>query len=81
MKHELWKEDGGYTFCFAGRLGDQARDMLEPDARLIWAVEADSHFEAMTKYYQFMNWEDYRSDFKEDKDPYPDDWVKTQQDS
>ena len=78
MKHELWKEKNGYTFCFAGSLGDQARETIEGDAELIWTVEADSHFEAMTKYYEFMDWGEYKAAFEQDKQPYPKEWVKTQ---
>lgn len=79
MKHELWKEKNGYTFCFAGSLGNQAREMMEQEAELIWTVEARSHFEAMTKYYEFMDWGEYKTDFEQDKEPYPKEWVKTQQ--
>src|SRR6267142_3521918 len=51
LKHELWEENGGQelTFCLAGRHGDDARKLLSPDAKLIWTVEAGSHFEAMTE--------------------------------
>lgn len=78
MKHELWREKNGYTFCLAGSLGDQAREMMGDDAELIWTVEADSHFEAMTKYYEFMDWGEYPTDFAQDKEPYPEEWIKTQ---
>ena len=79
LKHELWQdsdEDGGdLTFCLAGHLGDSARKLLGPNAKLIWTVEADSHFEAMTAYYKFMGWGTYRTDHKWDMQPYPDDWA------
>jgi len=52
--HELWVEDNGQTFCLAGPMGDQAREMLGPSARLTWTVQAGSHFEAMILYYQHM---------------------------
>lgn len=76
MKHELWAEqDGsGFTFCLAGPLGEGARKLLNPAARLIWTVEANSHFEAMTKYYEFMGWEEYQTEFEQDKKPYSSDW-------
>ncbi len=52
MLHELWKEkDGNQTFCFAGSLGDDARKTLSSEAELIWTVEANSYYDAMTKYY------------------------------
>jgi hypothetical protein len=30
---------------------------MKPSAKLIWTVEAESHFEAMTAYYKFQGWE------------------------
>jgi len=71
MLHELWIESTGQTFCLAGPNGDAARALLEPGARLTWTVNADSHFEAMTKYYEHMVWGTYKSDFPEiDSQPY-----------
>lgn len=72
MKHELWSnEEELDTFCLAGPEGDEARALMEPDSKLIWVCEADSHFEAMTKYYQFRGWGEYTSDYPEvDKKPY-----------
>jgi hypothetical protein len=79
LKHELWKDIGCeehsyYTFCLAGRLGDGARKDLSPQATLIWAVEAESHFEAMTAYYKFMDWGEYTTDQEWDFKPYPEEW-------
>ena len=66
MKHELWLEpDGEQTFCLAGPHCDGARALLHPDAKLVWEVEAVSHFEAMSKYYDHMDWGRYQSDFPE----------------
>lgn len=79
MKHELWKEKNGYTFCFAGSMGDGARKLMDSNAELIWAVEAPSHFEAMTKYYEYMDWGEYKLAFEEDKNSYPIEWIKTQE--
>jgi hypothetical protein len=61
LLHELWveKDGDGQTFCLAGPLGEEARKLLGPDAKLVWSVEASSHFEAMTAYYQFMGWGQY----------------------
>ena len=76
LKHELWEEaDGaGHTFCLAGPRGDDARQMLGPGAKLIWAVEAGSHFEAITEYYKFMGWGEYTTDQERDTQPYPGEW-------
>jgi len=35
------------------------------DAALTWTVDAGSHFEAMTKYYEHMGWGTYTTDFPE----------------
>jgi hypothetical protein len=65
MLHELWVEDDGQTFCLAGRQGDQARALLRSTARLTSTVEAASHLDAMTKYYEYMGWGRYTSDYPE----------------
>ncbi|MGK6327258.1 hypothetical protein ACMGEE_09215 [Erwinia sp. DT-104] len=66
MKHELWtNEEGLDLFCLAGPQGDSARQLLEPGYRLVWACEADSHLEAMKKYYAFRRWGKYQADFPE----------------
>ncbi|MGC0788033.1 UNVERIFIED_ORG: hypothetical protein C7430_102122 [Pantoea agglomerans] len=66
MKHELWtNEEGLELFCLAGPQGESACKMLEPDYRLMWTCDADSHLEAMNKYYALSNWEEYQTDFPE----------------
>ena len=71
MLHDLWDEgEGRQTFCSAGPHGDDARAMLEPGARLVSSVEAASHFEAMTLYYEHMGWGPYITSY--DKLPYDD---------
>jgi hypothetical protein len=82
LKHELWKDIGGdeyseYTFCLAGPRGDDARKSLSPEAQLIWTVEADTHFAAMTAYYKFMGWGVYTTDQEWDMQPYPAEWSQT----
>jgi len=72
MLHELWEDPdggqdpdgGGYlSFDLAGPRGDASRATLSPTARLVWTVEADSHFEAMTRYWAHMGWGVYTTDF------------------
>ena len=77
MKHELWKDEGegSLTFCLAGPRGDDARKTLGPDAKLIWTVEAESHFESMTKYWEFMGWGEYSTDWESDMQPYHEEWA------
>lgn len=78
LKHELWeeKEGGGWTFCLAGARGDDCRKLLGPGAKLIWTVEAGSHFEAMTADYKFMGWGEYTTDQAWDVQPYPEEWFQ-----
>jgi hypothetical protein len=56
--------------CPAPR-GDDVRNLLEADAKFVWACEASSNFDAMTKYYEYMGWGEYTTDFPEhDKKTY-----------
>jgi len=57
--HELWEDPDGeasWTFCLTGPRGDDARAQLSASARLVWTVEAASHLEAMTRYYEHQGW-------------------------
>jgi hypothetical protein len=63
VRHELWVDRNGLdTFCLAGPMGDAARALLDQPAELVWSVEAASHFEAMTLYYEFRSRGDYTTD-------------------
>jgi hypothetical protein len=78
LKHELWTDIGDdgpdYTFCLTGSHGNEARALLSPCAKLIWTVEAGSHFDAMSAYYEFMGWGAYTTDHEWDRQPYPEEW-------
>lgn len=79
LLHDLWEDVGGdqyahETFCLAGPHGDDARALLSAEARLIWTVEAESHFEAMSKYYSYKGWGIYTTDEEWDLQPYPREW-------
>lgn len=68
MVHELWddsEDEGRWTFCLAGPMGNGARSLLGANARLIWTVDAASHAEAMTRYHEHMGWGEYTTDFPE----------------
>lgn len=66
MKHELWVESNDeQTFCLSGPQGDEVRALLGTEAKRIWTCEASSHFEAMTKYYKYMGWGEYNTEFPE----------------
>lgn len=79
LRHELWKDIGDedhseFTFCLAGPHGNDGRSLLSSKAQLIWTVEAGSHFEAMSAYYEFMGWGEYTTDQEWDRQPYPEEW-------
>ena len=52
------------------RRGDDARAVLGSDARLTWTVEAASHFDAMSRYYDHMGWGEYATDQPWDRQTY-----------
>lgn len=73
--HELWIDPEGLeTFCFASPRGDEIRKLLPSGSKLVWTVDAGSHFEAMTKYYAYLDRGPYLGDQVWHFEPYPDDW-------
>lgn len=71
IKHDIWKsEDDLTSLCFSGELGEEPRSILEPNSKIIHSFYANSHFDAMTKYYEFMDWGVYETEFEIDKEPY-----------
>lgn len=71
VKHEVWSDQKGlFTLCMADERGDNCRELLEPGSTLIHVFYANSHFEAMTIYYEFMDWGVYTTEFEVDKEPY-----------
>jgi hypothetical protein len=72
LRHEVWIDaDGLPMCCLAGANGDAARKNLESGAKLVWTFEAESHFEAMTKYHQYLGREPYATEHPEDFISYP----------
>ncbi|WP_221177491.1 hypothetical protein [Nocardioides marmoriginsengisoli] len=73
LLHELWddpEDEGRYTFCLSGLRGADARALLSSSARLVWTVEAASHFDAMTAYYEHQGWGVYTTDQEWDHKTY-----------
>ena len=71
VKHEVWQDrEGLTTLCFSDERGEDCRKLLEPGSKLIHGFYANSHFEAMTIYYKFMDWGIYTTEFEIDKQPY-----------
>jgi hypothetical protein len=64
--------------CLAGPDGDDARQLLGEKATLVWTFEAGSHFEAMTKYNEFLGRGPYTTTQASDQAPYPDSWMQRQ---
>ena len=64
--------------CLSGPDGDGARHALGTNAKLVWTFDAGSHFEAMTKYNEFLGRGAYTTDQKWDFTPYPDEWLQRQ---
>ena len=66
MQHELWKQtDGSQSFMLSGPRGKDARALLSLGLKLVWTVFADSHYEAMQRYYEYMGWGQWTTDFPE----------------
>lgn len=71
VKLDIWKNKEGLTaLLFSRELGQEGRMTLEEDYEIIHSFYADSHFDAMTKYYEFMDWGQYETEFEIDKEPY-----------
>ena len=62
MKYELWhSHDRGsdvYTLLPAGAQREQT--LLEPNAKVIWTIDAESWNEACQKQHEFLGWEPYK---------------------
>ena len=68
IKHEIWENpDGLTTLSIALKRGNEFREFLEPGSKLIHTFYASTYFEAMTIYYKFMNWGEYKIDLKVDE--------------
>lgn len=71
IKHDIWQDPEELTMlCFSDELGEESRTILEPNSKIIHSFYADSHFDAMTKYYAFMDWGIYTTEFEMDKEAY-----------
>jgi len=57
-KYELWKEGNGYSFFPSDNMS--ARKLLQPDATLVWTVEARSWEEAQRLKHEFLGIEPYK---------------------
>jgi hypothetical protein len=62
VKYELWHSPNGrtdiYTLLAAG--APRAAALLEPDATVVWTVEAETWDEACRKQHEFLGWDPYK---------------------
>lgn len=73
IKLDVWQDREGLTaLCRAGDGGKECRDAMEGKYKIIFSFFASSHYEAMTKYYEFMDWGEYTTEFEIDKEPFKD---------
>ena len=57
IKYEVWEDpDGLTTLCVADERGNDCRKLLESGSKLVHSFYAESHYEAMTIYYKYMDW-------------------------
>lgn len=71
LKHQVWRDEEGLTgVCFANSKGDDFRNIIAKDSKLVYAFYASSHFEAMKIYYEYMNWGEYQIVDEQDKELY-----------
>ena len=69
--HEVWAdEDGLTTLCLADERGNDCRALMKPQSKIIHTFYAGNHYEAMTIYYEYMDFGTYTTDFAIDKEPY-----------
>jgi hypothetical protein len=74
-KHEIWQDDEDCCISLipVGTEGEWSRSRLAEDAKLLGVIEGNSYFETMTRYYEFMDWGEYKypPEWEDVKDPYP----------
>lgn len=55
-QYELWRSEDGEQDSLFPADNESARELLEPDATLIWVVKAISWEEAQQKRCDYMGW-------------------------
>ena len=84
LLHEVWEQptdDGQWLdgCCLAGPDGDGFRSLLPPGSRLVHTFSAGSHFETMTKLYEWRGCTSpYTTIHNSDLEPYPTGWLERQ---
>ncbi|HEX2606482.1 MAG TPA: hypothetical protein VHK91_03845 [Flavisolibacter sp.] len=75
--HEIWRDPEGLPCLIrAGVEGEGTRKrLIEEGSRLVHTFYASSHFEAMTYYYAYVGYGEYKAEYEYDKLPYSE-WAK-----
>lgn len=62
MIYELWRNPDGIEQAFfaVDENYEACRNLNPPDSVLVWTIEADSYDEAMSLYYEHMDWGQYK---------------------
>jgi hypothetical protein len=71
-RHQIWLDANELPgMCLADKDGNKFRDLLDKPAKLIHEFSANSNYEAMVYYNNFMKFGKYSTDFHElDSRPY-----------
>jgi len=64
MRYELWKHEDtygvGWTFMPVDHQYEaflEYKERYQPNSEMVWSVEADSEYDAIARYHEFMGWE------------------------
>lgn len=60
-RYEFWSSELGNCYTFFRADPEDERPLLEPDAKLLWSVEATSWFEAQQHKCRYLGLEPYRA--------------------
>jgi hypothetical protein len=62
MIYELWRspDDTEQAFFAVDENYEANRNLNPPDSILVWTVAAESYNEAMSLYYEYMDWGPYK---------------------
>ena len=73
-KLNVWRNKEGLTSLVEELSTNEniAADVINADDTIIHTFYAESHFDAMTQYYEFMNWGKYETTLEEDNLPFGD---------
>lgn len=61
MRYELWYSESESSCALLHEGGIASDHLKEPDAKVIWTVEAETYEEALQKRNDFLGWGEYKS--------------------